>query len=187
MRIDILTARAALAAATRDHPLWAAGIGVGMILTGVLSLLSPAFLGVAAMVTVGLLLIIGGVGQCIWAMQTGSAERGWLVFVLGGVAVIVGFFLVLRPITALTPVIILVAVYFALTGVGTIVHALAIQPKDGWAWMLAGGAFSVLLALLVIAQWPFSGVWAVGVLIGLQLIVSGVSLARMGFTQNRRR
>lgn len=184
MQISTLFFGPALARAVRDRPYWAAGAGVAMVISGVLSLLSPAALGVAAMVTVGILLIIGGAGQCIWAIQTGSRESGWLIFTLGAIAVIAGCYLVFQPITALSPVIVLVACYFALTGIGTIIHAFAIQSSDGWLWLLGAGVLSLLLVILIIAQWPLSGVWAVGVLIGLQLISGGVSLVRLVVTRD---
>jgi len=173
-----------LARAVREQPDWAAGAAAAMLVCGILALLSPMVLGAAAMVAVGILLIIGGAGQCVWATKTESRDKGWLVFSLGAIAVLTGCYLVFQPITALSPVITAVAVYLGLTGVGTVVHALSLRANDGWLWMLAAGAASMLLALLVVSQWPAGGVWAVGFWIGLQLILCGVSLIRLVVTRD---
>ena len=136
------------------------------------------------MVAVGILLIIGGAGQCVWATRTESRDKGWLVFSLGGIAVLTGCYLVFQPITALSPVITTVAIYLGLTGAGIVVHALAHRASDGWLWMLGAGVASLLLAIMVVGQWPASGVWSVGVWIGLQLILYGVSLIRIVVTRD---
>jgi uncharacterized membrane protein HdeD (DUF308 family) len=69
--------------------------------------------------------------------------------------------------------------WFAVGGVSQIMLALRIRPEDGWPWLVGGGIVSVLCGASLFADWPLSGARAIGVLVGLNLMASGVAIIRV--------
>ena len=69
---------------------------------------------------------------------------------------------------------------FIVEGLFKIFAAFRYRPHPGWLWMLAGGALSLVLGLLIWNQWPLSGVWAIGILVGVDLLTTGLSLVVLG-------
>ena len=60
--------------------------------------------------------------------------------------------------------------------------AFHVRPHKGWGWMLFSAALSVLLGFMLLREWPLSGLWAVGTLVGINLIFSGVAMLSIGST-----
>ena len=69
---------------------------------------------------------------------------------------------------------------FIVTGIFELVSAFQIRPAEGWGWMLFNAIVTLLLAIMIWRQFPFSGAWAVGILFGAKLILSGWSLIFIG-------
>ena len=78
-----------------------------------------------------------------------------------------------------TLTVILIA-YFLAMGLSEIVAAFQSRPAQGWGFLLVSGSVSVVLAVLIWNQWPLSGAWAIGVLVGIQLISSGMTMIAIG-------
>ncbi len=153
-----------------------------MLVVGIIAVGSPLASGLAVTLTVGILLIVGGIGQCLLAFRAGAFGRGLLVFLLGLVALIVGVYLVTQPAAGLASITLFLAAYFVVTGIVAIVASLNLRETRGWGWMLANGIVTLLLGFLIWRQWPLSGAWAVGVLFGVQLIMTGIALIAVGTT-----
>jgi len=75
---------------------------------------------------------------------------------------------------------IVLAVYFLLDGISEIVAAFSVKPAEGWGFMVFGGALSILLSALIWSQWPLSGAWAIGVLVGVRLVFAGTAMIALG-------
>jgi len=69
---------------------------------------------------------------------------------------------------------------FFVSGITECVAAFQVKPERGWGWMLTGGAVSVLLAFMIWRQFPFSGIWLVGTLLGINLLMSGMTTTMIG-------
>jgi uncharacterized membrane protein HdeD (DUF308 family) len=164
--------------AIRSQAGWALAIGVLMVILGIMSIGSPLVTGLAVTVLVGVLLLIAGVGQCVLAFRAGAFGRGVLIFLFGVLAIVAGY-LISRPAEGLASITLFLAVYFVATGVVAVIAAFHLKPTRGWGWMLTNGIVTVLLGILIWGQWPVSGVWAVGVLLGVQLVISGVTLVTL--------
>jgi uncharacterized membrane protein HdeD (DUF308 family) len=98
----------------------------------------------------------------------------------GLLTLIVGGYLVSQPLAGLASITLFLAAYFVATGILAIVASVQMKPADGWGWMLANGIVTLLLGAMIWRQWPVSGVWAVGVLFGVQLAMTGVALLTAG-------
>ena len=71
---------------------------------------------------------------------------------------------------------VLLMIFFVVNGLWKLANALRFRRIRGWAWLLLSGAVSLLFVYLLWNQWPLSGAWAVGVLVGLDLLLTGVVL-----------
>jgi uncharacterized membrane protein HdeD (DUF308 family) len=154
--------------------------GITMVICGLLAVGSPLVAGVYVTVFVGILLAIGGISQCILAFQAGAFGRGLLMFIMGGLTTIVGFYLFNQPLAGLAAITLILAAYFVAVGVVELIAALQIRPEPGWGLLLSNGIVTFLLGAIIWRQFPVSGAWAVGVLFGIKLLFSGIFLIAVG-------
>ena len=153
-------------------------LGILLIVLGVVSILSPAVAGGAVVTVVGLILLVAGVVQVLRALQMAGSEK-LLTIALGVIAALAGIAVVLHPILGLAFLTLLLAVYFGAEGVWKIFAAFRYRPAAGWGWLLSSGVLSLVLGWLIWSQWPLSGLWAVGVLVGVNLLGTGASLVTL--------
>jgi uncharacterized membrane protein HdeD (DUF308 family) len=155
-------------------------LGVVMLIIGTLAMFSPLVAGLSIAITVGVLLILGGVSQLFFAFKAGSFGKGIWIFILGLLTVIIGIAMVSQPGAALATLTIFLAAYFIVEGIFEIIGAFQVKPIKGWGWTLFSGILSLLLGLMIWSQFPLSGAWAIGVLVGIKLIFSGWMMIAFG-------
>ena len=85
-----------------------------------------------------------------------------------------------QPVSGLATLTLFLAGYFIASGVVQVVGALGARPEQGWGWLLFGGIISFMLGVMIWRQFPISGVWALGTLVGVQLMMSGWTLIAVG-------
>ena len=95
-------------------------------------------------------------------------------------SIVAGAFLAVMPDLGLGAMTWLLAGFFVAAGIVDIVLALKIRPGDGWGWTLFSGIVTVALGAFIIWQWPVSGIWAVGVYVGIRLLMHGWALMALG-------
>ena len=158
------------------------GIAIGALLAvlGVLAMMAPLISGIAVTVLVGILMIAGGMMQTFFAFKAESFGKGVLVFLFGGLGVVAGVIILMTPQTSLAFLTMLVAAFFVASGITDIVLGFKKKPEEGWGWLVFSGGLSVLLGLLIMAEWPFSGLWVIGFFVGLRMLVSGWVLMALG-------
>jgi uncharacterized membrane protein HdeD (DUF308 family) len=147
--------------------------GVVVIVFGTLAILAPFLTGVAVSLLVGALLVAAGIVRLVWAFKAGSFGRGLLAFLLGGVSLACGAIMLAQPLLGLASLTLVLAAYFFADGVFEIGASFAAKPAKGWGWLLFGGLVSLLLGILLLREWPFTGIWAVGTLVGIRLLFVG--------------
>jgi uncharacterized membrane protein HdeD (DUF308 family) len=168
-----------------EHSGWTIAIGVLLLVFGFLCLAAPFASGIAVTISVGLLLFAAGIGELVLAFRAGALGRGVLIFLIGLVAMAAGLVLMFQPEAGLISITLLLAAYFVVTGIFAVIAAFRLRPAQGWVWMLANGVVTLVLGLLIWMQWPLSGVWAVGILFGVQLIFTGAALLTVGISVRR--
>jgi uncharacterized membrane protein HdeD (DUF308 family) len=166
--------------ALRQNAGWAVAIGILLLILGLLSVASPFTSGLAVTLSVGVLLIVGGIAKCLFAFRAGAFGRGLLVFLFGLLTLIVGGYMVSQPVAGLASIALILAAYFVATGILAIFASFQLKPASGWGWMLANGVVTLLLGAIIWRQWPVSGAWAVGILFGVQLAMTGLALLMAG-------
>ena len=157
---------------------WFLLLGLGMILLGVIALGNAAFTTVTAVVLFGVLLIVAGIGEILTAFWAGRWS-GFLLHLLVGVLYLVaGFFVVdveeagERQVGVALALTMLLAAMLIVSGIFRVVSAMVLQFPQ-WGWVLLNGVVSILLGVMIYKQWPASGLWVIGVFIGIELIFNG--------------
>ena len=164
----------------KDNAKLAVTIGIILIIVGVLAIASPLVAGMSITIVVGTLLIIGGIGECFLAFQAGAFGRGLLIFIVGALMAVAGFYMISQPVAGLATITLFLTAYFIVSGIFEIIAAVQIRPASGWGWMLFNGIVTLLLGILIWRQFPLSGAWAVGVLFGIKMVFSGLALVFIG-------
>ena len=154
--------------------------GVITIILGIFAMLAPGLTGISVAMLVGVFVIGGGIVRMIWAFRAGSLGRGLLMFAIGGLTLLCGIFLVANPIFASGVLTIILTIYFVVDGICEIAASLQLKPESGWGWMLFGGIVSILFGIMIWGQFPLSGAWAIGILLGIKLFFVGLIMITGG-------
>lgn len=156
--------------------------GAVLVCLGIFAVMAPLFSGIATAVLVGMLLMFGGMIETAFAVRAPSFGKGALVFLFGGLGIAAGVMMLLWPGRGLGALTFVLVVYFLAAGIVDIILAFRVRPQEGWGWALFSGIVSVALAALIVAKWPVSGIWAVGVYVGVRLLMHGWTLMALGVT-----
>ena len=154
--------------------------GIIAIILGIFAMLAPGLTGISVAILVGVIVLIGGILRIIWAFQAGSLGKGLLMFAIGGLTLLCGIALVANPLFASGVLTIMLAVYFIVDGIFEIAAAMRLRPESGWGWMLFGGIISIWLGIMIWGQFPLSGAWAIGILLGIKLFFVGLIMVMVG-------
>ena len=155
-------------------------LGVIAIILGILAMLAPGLTGMSVLILMGVLVLIGGMVRIIWAFQAGSLGKGLLMFAIGGLTLLCGIVLLAHPLFASGVLTIMLALYFILDGISEIAASVRLRPGSGWGWMLFAGIVSIWLGIMIWGQFPLSGVWAIGILLGIKLVFVGLIMLMGG-------
>ena len=154
--------------------------GILTILLGFFAIGSPLYSGLAVAVMVGIALVAAGISMTIFAFQAPSLGRGFLKLLFGALTVLVGVAVLGQPGIALAQLTLLLGMYFIADGVMTLIVAFNVKPNPGWGWMTFNGAVTIALGWMILKGWPVSGVWAIGILVGVRLIFAGMTMLTLG-------
>lgn len=161
----------------KKHSRLTIAMAIVILLMGVFAMASPFLVGVSLAIALGFMLIIGGAGQLLFALK---AQAGLFSIILAALTILAGAFMVSKPGSILATMTLILAIYFLVSGVFEVLIALQIKPTRGWGWALFNGAASVFLGTIIWSQFPVSGTWTIGLLIGIKLFLSGWTLLMFG-------
>ncbi len=156
------------------------GLGVLTVIAGFLAIGSPMVSGAGVSILIGIALVIAGVARMVGAFSAGSFGQGALAFVGGILTFVAGVILTGRPGLGLATLTLLLGGYLIVDGISGAVLAFHVRPEKGWGWMLFSAVMGVLLGFLLLREWPLSGLWAIGTLVGVNLLFSGFSMISIG-------
>jgi uncharacterized membrane protein HdeD (DUF308 family) len=155
-------------------------LGMLTVIFGIVAIASPIITGVAVAVFVGFLLLASGVAQFVHAITSKQWGTGFWGSVIGMLGVFAGLLMIFRPVVGLVTMTMLLAIYFVVDGISEIIAAFKIKPDQGWGWVLLNGIIAVLLGFMIWRQWPVSGAWAIGLLVGIHILITGWSMIILG-------
>lgn len=174
---NIERVRSAVAAAIRGH--WKLFLvqGLVMMALGLVAAALPHFATLVVEIFVGWLFIVGGLVRTLILLQARQAPGFWWSLLTAVLALVLGLVLVAQPAQGVLTLTFVLVVLFIVEGIVAIVIALGIrQHLRNWAWTLVSGLVDLLLAYLIWQGWPATASWAIGLLVGINMFMLGLSL-----------
>lgn len=149
--------------------------GLGFICLGLLALSFSAFTTLLSVVLLGGLILVGGIFVLIDAWQFWRHKNGFAFHLLSGIIYsLVGLMLIAHPVLGSVSLTLVLSVFFIVVGLLRILNAVILRfPR--WTWNLASGVITLLLGLLILSEWPSSGLFIIGLFIGIDLLFLGWS------------
>jgi uncharacterized membrane protein HdeD (DUF308 family) len=152
---------------------WAIAGSILLIILGVIAIAAPLMAAVTVSAIVGWLLVFAGATRLVAAFHARGGAVIWEVLV-ALIYIIGGGYMVFHPLLGAATLTLLLASFFLAEGVLEVVSYFGIRGQAGAGWMLLDGLVTILLAGLIWVHWPSSSVWAIGTILGICLIMSGV-------------
>jgi uncharacterized membrane protein HdeD (DUF308 family) len=184
---DITTLQSKMGASVKLH--WKAFLfeGILLVVLGLAAMIAPLIASLAFTIFLGWMFLISGIvglAMTFWARQTPGFWWSLLSAVLATGA---GILLLARPAQGVLTLTIVIGVYFLAEGVATIMYALEHRRElsERWSWMLFSGLMDILIAGMIIAGLPGSSEWAIGLLVGINLLFGGASLIGMSLAARK--
>ena len=171
--------------AARRFTGWYIAAAVLFIVLGFFAILEPAVAGLGVALLSGWLLVLGGIAHFISAFEGGGGRRVTLHVLAGILFVLVGLYLLMQPLLALGTLTLLLAAVILVAGVCEIVTYFRLRSEQASGWMLANGILALVLGGMIWLQWPSSSVWAIGTLVGVNLLFTGITRLMVGLTGRR--
>ncbi len=154
---------------------WFLALGIVLIVAGLAAIAFPFLSTIAAKIMLGWLFLIGGVVMILHAFNA----PGWKGFIwellIGILYLVAGAYLSFFPLTGLVTLAILLAALFIAEGVAEVIMAFQVRPHEGWGWLLLSGIAALAVGVMIGMDLPGSATWALGLLVGINLIFSGWS------------
>ena len=155
-------------------------MGTAVIILGLLAIFAPTISGIAVGTIVAILLLAAGIAGTLFAFQSKSFGEGLLQFLWAGFTAVCGAVMLARPLFGLASLTMVVGIYFIVQGLARVLAGFQLKPVAGWGWLIFDGLTAFLLAFMILREWPLSGEWAIGVLVGAHLLLQGWSLIMLG-------
>jgi len=153
---------------------WAIGVSILLILLGVMAIALPFMAGLAVSAIVGWMLVFGGVTHLAAAFHARGAGAVLWEILVGLVYLVGGGYTLFHPLLGVATLTLFLAGVFLAEGVLEILAFFGIRGQKSSGWMLFDGLVTILLAGLIWFHWPSSSVWAIGTIVGISLLMSGV-------------
>lgn len=178
---DVQQLQSAIAQTVREH--WKLFLieGIVLVVLGILAILIPMAASIAVTIILGWLFLVSGVVGLVTTFWARGAPGFWWALISGVLATAAGIVLLLWPASGVVSLTLLLIVFFIIEGVASIMYALE-HKKDlsnRWVWMLVSGIIDLILAALIWSGLPGTAAWALGLLVGINMLFGGTSLIAM--------
>jgi len=171
----------------KKHWAWMLSLGIVMVILGVIGLGMTVLFNEIVVMYFGFLLLFGSGVQLMQAFRAEAWKgRVWhvliaLVYIVGGIIAVT------EPVIAGMTLALLIAWTLIVIGVLRLVMALQMRGANGWLWTLLGGVLSVVLGVMIINEWPQSGLWVIGLFVAIEILFAGwsqimIALAAKNYT-----
>jgi uncharacterized membrane protein HdeD (DUF308 family) len=171
----------AMAISLREHWWLFLVEGIVLVILGLAAIVIPPIATFAVELLFGWLFLISGIAGAITTFMMRQAPGFWWSLVSAIVAVAAGVMLLLWPLTGILTLTLLLITFFIIEGVVSIMFALEHKRElsGRWGWMLASGIIDLILAAVILAGLPGTAAWALGLLVGINLVFGGTALIGM--------
>ncbi len=164
---------------------WIIALGVVYVIAGFIALGSVVFATVVSVFVVGIMMLIAGVAEVINSFQIKTWGSFLLWLLLGVLYIIAGLITFEHPLLAAIVLTLVLGCALIASGIMRIVLAFNMKEGAPWIWVVVSGAITFLLGLIILARWPVSGLYVLGLFLGIDLILVGASWIGLGFGVRR--
>ena len=160
---------------------WLVALGAVFVLLGAIGLGLTYFLTVASVFFMGFLMLIGGGAQIVQLFGSKGWKSVLFHLLIAVLYIFAGICIVINPVAASITLTLLFAWLLIIIGIIRIFIAFQARQYKNWYWLLLGGFVSVLFGLVIINDWPASGLFVIGLIIAIELIFHGIGLIFFGY------
>ncbi len=155
--------------------------GIILLVLGIVAIVVPLVAGLGITIILGWLFLTGGLVGLVATFGARRAPGFWWSLLSALVALVAGLSLLWNPLVGLVTLTYVLIAYFVVDGVLSIVHAIEHRREQSsrWEWMVVGGVIDLVLAAIIYSGLPGAFAWALGLLVGIDLIFAGSSLVAM--------
>jgi len=152
---------------------WLLAVGILSVILGFLGLGMTFMLTIVSVLYFGVLMIVMGVVQLVECFKCAGWKSVALHALIGLLYLVVGIMIVMRPLLASIALTWTLAIILIVVGVTRLVVGFQHRGTSGAGWAIVGGIITVLLGLMILAHWPASALWVIGLFLAIELIVNG--------------
>jgi uncharacterized membrane protein HdeD (DUF308 family) len=152
--------------------------GVIMVILGILAVIWPQISTIAVDVYVGWLFLLSGIVGLVSMFLAQNVQAFLWMLLTAALSLFVGIVLLWHPVEGAASLTLVLIAFFIVEGVFQIVASLSYRDifPGQWGWMLASGIVDLILAALIIKGWPSTATWALGLIVGINLVTSGAAI-----------
>ena len=150
-------------------------LGIVLIVLGILMIFFPIVSSIVTKVTIGWVFLISGGFMLYHAFQAKGWRSGLSSGLIGVLQIAIGVYLAFFPLTGLIGLTSLMAVLFLIQGGFELYISVQHRPEKGWGWLAANGVVTTLLGILLILGLPGTALWALGLIVGINILSSGIA------------
>jgi uncharacterized membrane protein HdeD (DUF308 family) len=184
---DIEKLKSEMSAAVREH--WKAFLieGILLVVLGLAAIILPPLASLAVTIILGWMFLISGIAGLALTFWARGMPGFWWSLLSAALAIGAGIVLLLKPVQGTLTLTIVVGAYFLAEGVATIMYALEHRRElsERWSWLLIAGLVDIVISGIIIAGLPGSALWAVGLLVGINLLFGGASMIGMALAARK--
>ena len=164
---------------------WYIAAAVLFIVLGVFGIVEPGIAGLGVTLLVGWLLVFGAVMHFVAAFKGGGAKQVIFQVLIGLVYLIGGIYFLTHTIMGVATLTLLLSCIILAEGVIEVVSYLRLRNEGASVWILINGIITLLLGGLIFFHWPSSSIWAIGTLVGINLLMTGISRLMFGLAARK--
>jgi uncharacterized membrane protein HdeD (DUF308 family) len=171
----------AFAQSIREHWVLFLVEGIVLVVLGFLAIVIPPLATLAVTIFLGWLFLISGIVGLVTTFWARHAPGFWWSLLSAVLAIAAGLVLLIEPISGAVSLTLLLIVFFIIEGVLSIMYALEHKKElsGRWGWMLASGIIDLILAGIILIGLPGTAAWALGLLVGINMLFGGSALIAM--------
>lgn len=154
---------------------WSIFMGIVSAVLGLFLIAYPLATATITTVFLGWTLIFVGAAQFVFALHSQTPGNFFLKILAGAVYGITGIGLALAPLAGVEVLTVLLGTLLLVQAGLATATGFQVRPLDGWGWFLFDAAVSFFLGILILVKWPSSSVWAIGTLVGVAVLMGGIS------------
>ena len=163
----------------RKHRGWFLLLGIVLIVIGSTAIGEAVLLTAFSMKFLGWLMVFAGVAGVVHAFSFGRGWGGFFIDLITGVVyAVAGFMILANPAASAKALTLMIAMVLIFEGMFRAISAI-IARYPHWGWVLFNGVVTAFLGLLIWRQWPYSGLWVIGLYVGISMILNGWSLVML--------